>query len=242
VRPRLVGVAEGTTVESSQGQVSIVLPCWTLLAETPPYPETTHTVAHEAFHVVTSQRGERLNYLAERHPGDAQARVLAPVAAKMIEEYRVERAAIESGHAPLEERRASLDGTLDDFRRHLRVAASPAAYRADEQRTLRTCLSVFAEIAEELGKVIAADLASAGEKAPTTHGASWERLIDGSYGELCDALGMVPSAAVATERAVLELYASDLIPVIAKWMRSAGLATGDDGDGGLMLGLVRSDF
>lgn len=239
---RLVGTVEGKVVPKPGGGLVLVLPCWSLLSTAPPWPETRHTVLHEAFHVATWQRNERLDELPAQHSGNGQAWLLARVVAQAVEEYRVERAAIESGRADLAPRRDSLSEHLDEFRALLRAAVDPIRRSTDEQGMLKAGFRIFTEIAHEIAWVVAADVATEGELVPDESDGSWRRLIGRHYAPVREALRRIPSAADAASRSELEDSASELIPVFAEWLEFIGFITGDDGHGGPRMGLVRTDY
>lgn len=159
-----------------------------------------------------------------------------------MEEYRVELAAIEMGHASAAARRDSLSENLDEFRQLLRDAVAPPRRMDDEQGMLRDGYRIFIELAHEIAWLVAADVATEGTLVPDRTGASWERLVGDHYQSMRDALSAIPSASVPTPRSGLEEQASALIRVVADWFKFIGFITGDDGHGGPMMGLVRTDF
>jgi hypothetical protein len=179
--------------------------------------------------------------LRERFAGDGQGRLLAGVAAQVLEEYRVERAALEVADRT-EPERDSLMQKLEDSLAFLRERSTLQRRIADEEGALRAALHVFLELAHVMAWIAAADLATGGDVAPDSSGQAWMRLIGPHYVALREALSRVPAASTPVDSEWLTQEAITLIPLLVAWLKFVGVLTGVDSAGGATMGWDRTDF
>jgi hypothetical protein len=237
-----LGSVEGSVAEKPDGDWGIALACYPFLGPAPDSKDIRHTAAHEAFHVVTGQRGEKLDDLAEQQ-SRGQAQLLATVVAQVVEEYRVERAALEFGTGPDEARRESLEVKLRECRQLLRAAARGDRRQAELNTTLREAFSVFRDLAREIAWIAAADLATDGAVRLESNSPAWKRLVGPHYAVICDGLSLIPSASIECPREQLKRLSEALIPLFVQWLTFIGVFTRDDDEvGAVRLDWLRTDF
>jgi hypothetical protein len=237
---RTLGSIEGKAVFSDDGHAHIVLACWPFLIEAVGAPDPRHVALHEALHVATGQRGERID--GHPSPGDSADHWLAAIAGQVIEEYRVERATHELGVPPSEPHRDELALRLGELREAFAAAADPIASRNDEQASLRSALRIFMDLSHYTAWLVAADLATNGEHAPEASSAGWERLLGAHYHEIRDALQRIPAANRPTDGDALEAAAVSLVPRLRAWLRHIGMTVGEQAYGRPTMGFLRRDF
>lgn len=228
------------------GRCTVVMPAWGFLSP-PTVPEThaAHVIAHEAFHVLIGQRGERLCEFTRPGTGDVAARWLASIARRIVEEFRVERAIYEERAALRPPHRDAISEDLSAVDDAAISSTDPTTARqGDEAERYEQLLYLFRGLMCRVAYVAAADVATAGELAPseTDDSASlrvWERRVGDRYDRLVATLAAVPSALVECSSEALESRALSVIPLVRSWLEAFWLALGESEGGKLGVRSVR---
>lgn len=209
--------AAGTALEHSDGTHTILVrqELWRIAGHDP-----LKSIAHEALHVATRQRGEFMLRLGEHFPqlSDSERHFLA-LGGEVVEEYRVERALC--SQATWRDRSA-FHGSFDKDVRMLAGDAGNAATQFqsgawDEQRFASAIQSVFRKLTYTAAGTIAGELCTSGSAAPARTEPGWTRLVGPNYDRLKDVLVEVPDASTPTAREQLEHKAVLLIPLLLCW-------------------------
>lgn len=203
--------------------------------------ELRFTVAHEAHHIRMGEESETLIDLRIRRGLDAERAegFWCFLAGMCAEEFRVARALenefrIEPGWS------AHLPHMLEEARRIFAVAIELTADWSVDTAADRV-LGAFRQLVTVLAYAVAEDLESDGSRGPDADGATWERMVGASYGELRTALAALPGANERRGTTVLDAAALALRLPLQTWLRHIGF-TFDDRLAGPYFDILAHDF
>jgi len=187
-----------------------------------------HIAAHEAYHVLIEQRGERLAGIASRTAVATKSDAfLAAHAASVIEEYRVELAAHqagEPGHTPSYTQKLSTE--LVELEQETREILSLARRRVNEAAAYDEMLGLLRRLLHRLAHAVAATVATGGAERPDNT-ELWQTRIGTVYEDLCRILAAVPSASTAAVIADLDNVAAQLAPLVRQLHSAYWLELGE---------------
>jgi hypothetical protein len=185
-----------------------------------------HTAAHEAYHVLIEQRGERLAALESPTSPQVDG-FLAARAASIIEEYRVELAAHEANEPA---RRPSspekLSTELVELEAETLDILSPSRLRMDPANAYAQMLDLLRKLLHRLAHAAATDVASGGADAPEST-ELWDKRIGSIYAEMCRVVRSVPSARSPAEADDLDQAAAELAPLVRQLHSAYWLELGE---------------
>jgi len=187
-----------------------------------------HTAAHEAYHVLIEQRGERLAGLES--PTSTSPQVdgfLAARAASIIEEYRVELAAHEANEparSPSSPEKLSTE--LVELEAETLDILSPSRLLRDPVSASAEMLDLLRKLSHRLAHAAATDMASGGADAPERT-ELWDKRIGSIFAEMCRVLCSVPSARSPARVGDLDQVAAELAPVVRQLLSAYWLELGE---------------
>jgi hypothetical protein len=206
--------------------------------------ELDRVLAHESWHAVLLLRGEHDGLVAERLARSPSHAFFLRRAARMFEEYRVERAVCERGWLPKLSFAARTKTLLDELVEGvLEAVVERYPGENDVGRMFDTLVHVTLEFVTQLGYT-AAEALSAPQRdpAPRLHGTfTWQRYLGDYWAQIVAALDKTPAADTPTGQAALDQTADALAGLLDAWLRHVGFAlTAPEGE--LHLDVIRTDF
>jgi hypothetical protein len=187
-----------------------------------------HVAAHEAYHALIEQRGERVAGITARLSlsGPAEG-FLAALAASLVEEFRVELAVHEAREVLSSPNcAAKLGSELVEAEGHMAETLALDQRRADEAKTYQETLQVIRRLLHRLAHVVAADVATDGETRPEITDL-WSARIGEKYRKMRGVLESVRSARDAADLRTLDGDAVKLMPIVRAVLSSYWIELGD---------------
>jgi hypothetical protein len=237
---RLFGQVGARVMSHADGSIDVVVDVGHVDPETTSEDALQRTIAHEAWHVATTARGESLNDIRVRRGLSDVSRegsflALAGIAA---EEFRVERALCEEGFHLRQEHRHQVPEMLKLFREEINEGMTIRYPGESVERCCRTVATAFHRVSILLSYLAADEIV--GGTALQVALPLWDRLVGENYARFRDALAALPSAAVETSLAELERRLPEITLVLEGWLGDLGFWI-EDREGNEMFWGINAD-
>lgn len=219
---RLSGQAGARVMSHPDGSIDVVVDAAQVDPEITSDEALRRTIAHEAWHVATTARGESLNDIRVRRGLSGTSRegnflALAGIAA---EEFRVERALCEEGFPLGCEHRDQVPGMLELVRDEINDGMAIRFPGESVERCCQTVMTVFHRMSILLSYLAADEIV--GGTALQVASPLWDGLVGKNYVRFRDALAALPSAAAQSSLAELERRLPEITEVLETWLGDLG--------------------
>lgn len=229
VADRGLGVVGGKMIERD-GRFEIVLNARFLRGDTSEALQVVRAlIAHEFGHVAIWQRDGQALFVYERlnEIPDSFAATRLGLAAKVLEEARVERWLYRANLRSLERQEAGITGSLQSARQSF--VALTTNTNLDVQRLMFGVIGAFRDLITFVAYLASEDLESPfSARAPAFRTYEWANFVGPFYNDYKELLAAAPPADTATSLAMLDGYAIALAPLLDRWFSALGYRIDDD--------------